>query len=188
MYKTSLGKKPFLVIEFTKSSAADHIWTMIDEGLYKGLSIGGGALKKVREVLKGTGKTAKRIIVSKWWETSIVDIPSNPDGLFTVIKSYGDAIEDSQIENVRYMESEAVKEFVESVEEFLKGGPGSGVKGHKTMSQKEIGLHNIKVQVANTEKWLDMAIKEGRPQEEIDRLQAKLKGLHEKQNSMLKEN
>ena len=84
------------------------------------------------EVIKGTGQAAKRIIVSKWWETSIVDIPSNPDGLFTVIKSYGDAIEDEHEDQVRYMESEVVKEFVESVEEFLKGGPGSGVKGHRT--------------------------------------------------------
>ena len=91
--KTQFGEKPFLVIEISKSPVVDPIWKMIEEGMYKGLSIGGKALKKVKEFNKEIGKAVNRIFVQSWIETSVVDTPSAKGSFFNVVKMQGETSE-----------------------------------------------------------------------------------------------
>lgn len=57
----------------------DNAWKKVDEGVYKGFSIGGKKLAKV-------GNTITKLAMS---EISIVDRPANPDCMFTVAKMQG---------------------------------------------------------------------------------------------------
>lgn len=74
---TSFGNKPHLVIEIKKNTVPGWMWNSIRDGVYKGLSIGGKALKKVNG----------RIFVKSWLETSVVDVPSAQGAFFSVLKS-----------------------------------------------------------------------------------------------------
>jgi len=74
---TSFGEKPYLVAKIEKEHVPGWMWNSIKNGVYKGFSIGGKALKKVN----GT------IFVKSWLETSIVDVPSASGAFFTVLKS-----------------------------------------------------------------------------------------------------
>lgn len=76
IWKTSFGAKPFLVAKFVKGTMPGWMWKGIQEGNYKGFSIGGKALKKV----------AGRIYVKSWLETSVVDVPSAHGAFFNVLK------------------------------------------------------------------------------------------------------
>lgn len=87
VHKTSFGKKPYLVVEISKSKALDDIWDMIQEGLYSGFSIGGKAKKTVKTFSKEVNKLVDRIFVKAWSETSIVDVPSANGSFFSVLKS-----------------------------------------------------------------------------------------------------
>ena len=211
---TSFGIKPFLVIKMSKSPKLEWLRGMIDEGLFRGLSIGGKA--------KSITKDGK-IIVRSWLETSIVDVPSAKGSFVQVLKEacvgdncnisktpiplapdeqeiqrYAPSIEDRKRASWYNLESvfefkehfphatvtdicerfgfeldycnellekietitkaaetnlfvnegkkpnAAVQKFISAVDkmridkffdvadDFLKGGPGSGVKGHKT--------------------------------------------------------
>lgn len=76
VWETGFGAKPFLVAKFVKGTMPDWMWKGIQEGNYKGFSIGGKALKKV----------AGRIYVKSWLETSVVDVPSAHGAFFSVLK------------------------------------------------------------------------------------------------------
>ena len=73
---TSFNDKPYLVVEIKKSIVPGWLWDGIKDGIYKGFSIGGKALKKV----------AGKIFVKSWLETSVVDVPSAHGAFFTVLK------------------------------------------------------------------------------------------------------
>lgn len=77
VWKTSFGSKPFLIAKFVKGTMPNWMWKGIQEGNYKGFSIGGKVLKKV----------AGKIYVKSWLETSVVDVPSAHGAFFTVLKS-----------------------------------------------------------------------------------------------------
>lgn len=173
-WETSFGTKPFLVVRISKSPKLEWLRGMIDEGMFRGFSIGGKA-KSITD--SGT------IIVKSWLETSIVDVPSAKGSFFQVLKSActGDdcpytkgemSAEDKKKEREEKLKAEkdeqgeeekkpnpAVQKFMDSVDkfngddmssnessvngfckttdDFLKGGPGSGQKGHKTVHEKQ---------------------------------------------------
>jgi len=77
-WETSFGVKPFLVVRISKSPKLEWLRGMIDEGMFRGFSIGGKA-KSITD--SGT------IIVKSWLETSIVDVPSAKGSFFQVLKS-----------------------------------------------------------------------------------------------------
>jgi hypothetical protein len=173
-WETSFGTKPFLVVRISKSPKLEWLRGMIDEGMFKGFSIGGKA-----KSITDTGT----IIVKSWLETSIVDVPSAKGSFFQVLKSActGDdcpytkgemSAEDKKKEREEKLKAEkegqgddtdkkpnpAVQKFIGSIDkfngdimssnessvngfcktadDFLKGGPGSGVKGHKTIAER----------------------------------------------------
>lgn len=155
---TSFGIKPFLVIKMSKSPKLEWLRGMIDEGLFRGLSIGGKA--------KNITKDGK-IIVRSWLETSIVDVPSAKGSFVQVLKEacVGDNCpvtadesddDDKNDDKKKKKPNAAVQKFIsavdnfegeimtnniidfcKTVDDFMKGGPGSGKKGHKTVHQKQ---------------------------------------------------
>ena len=76
IWETKFGKTPFLVAKFEKGTLPDWMWNAIQKRVYKGLSIGGKALKKIN----GT------IFVKSWLETSVVDVPSAKGSFFSILK------------------------------------------------------------------------------------------------------
>lgn len=142
VHKTTFDKRPYLVIEISKSKAVDEIWKMIDEGLYTGLSIGGKASKKVKEWSSKLGKTVNRIFMRSWHETSVVDTPAASTGFFSVIKSQCSGLECAcplTTHNTPILYSERVNKFLQSDMGYVeKGGVGSGVKGHRTEREKKL--------------------------------------------------
>jgi len=170
-WETSFGTKPFLVVRISKSPKLDWLRGMIDEGMFRGFSIGGKA-----KSISNSGQ----IIVKSWLETSIVDVPSAKGSFFQVLKSActGDdcpitkgemSAEDKKKEREEKLKAEkdeqgeeekkpnqAVQKFIGAIDlaldiksvtgvsisnigtamdDFLKGGPGSGQKGHTTAKQ-----------------------------------------------------
>lgn len=73
---TQFGETPYLVAKFSKGTMPEWMWNSIKDQIYKGFSIGGKALKKVRG----------RVYVKSWLETSVVDVPSANGAFFTVLK------------------------------------------------------------------------------------------------------
>jgi hypothetical protein len=82
----------------TKTEIRDgklHIWakivdrdaiTKVREGVYKGFSIGGKALKAVWETMQDSGKRVRRVVDLLMNEISLVDRPSNPESLLLLFK------------------------------------------------------------------------------------------------------
>jgi len=65
----------------------DTAWRKVIEGVYKGFSIGGKALRKVSEVVNG--RLVRRIVDYILIEISLVDRPANPSARFSLIKREG---------------------------------------------------------------------------------------------------
>lgn len=142
VYKTEFGEKPFLVIEISKSPVVDPIWKMIEEGVYRGLSIGGKAMKKVKVFSKEAGTAINKIFVKSWIETSIVDTPSAKGSFFNVVKSQGLSTtsyhnDDIVIKTIQSIDSFILSSQLSSLDEFIKGGKGSGIKGHQSLKRVE---------------------------------------------------
>lgn len=62
-------------------------WRKVKEGVYKGFSIGGKALRKVAEVVNG--RLVRRIVDYILIEISLVDRPANPSARFSLVKREG---------------------------------------------------------------------------------------------------
>lgn len=86
VYRTEFNEKPRLVCKISNSKDVDDIWTKIEEGILKGLSVGGKIDKIEKEVHPTLGKI-ERIIVKRWAETSVVDLPCSKGAFFNVIKA-----------------------------------------------------------------------------------------------------
>ena len=71
---------PYIVAKISQAADLESVRTKIKEGLYAGLSIGG----KARSVNKD-GKVT--LMIKSLLEISVVDIPSNKNSLFTVVKA-----------------------------------------------------------------------------------------------------
>jgi len=72
--------RPYIVAKISKAADVESIRTKIREGVFSGLSIGG----KARRVMNGNIPT---LMIKSLFEISVVDIPSNKNSLFSVIKS-----------------------------------------------------------------------------------------------------
>ena len=94
-----------------------------------------------------------------------------------------------------------IDKFVESADNFLKGGKGSGQKGHKSSGgwkkgmspmrgnldkNRKVELMNAKSAVKRAEKRLNDAIKNEASQSDIDHLQSYLDKQHSHENKLLK--
>ena len=64
----------------------DSAWKKVKEGVYKGFSIGGKALERIKEFNVEAGKNISRVKKYVLNEISLVDRPANPDCVFTMIK------------------------------------------------------------------------------------------------------
>ena len=132
VWETSFGQKPFLVAKFVKGTIPDWMYKAIKEKVYKGFSIGGKA-----------ARNGNRLLMKSWLETSVVDVPSAKGSFFAVLKG-GIVMEDEQLEKAwenlgeatqalsEEFEGYRLRKSVDSAYEVLKGGPGSGQKGHHT--------------------------------------------------------
>ncbi len=195
VHKTSFGSKPYLVIKLARG-LPEWIYSSVKDGVYKGLSIGGKLAKKV----------GNRLYVKSWLETSLVDIPSAKGSFVEVLKAAGESSTLQEEEPIK--ESEVITKFLNSIQEttqakkleeastginsFLKGGVGSGIKGHRTYhtpepKKTEPGLSELqasmkvlnyiiqsegwKVKSESDKKAILNAVK--RTKEQIDRIQGK---------------
>ena len=64
----------------------DDAWKKVKEGVYKGFSIGGKALDRLKEFDAKVGKTISRVKSYVLNEISLVDRPANPDCIFEMVK------------------------------------------------------------------------------------------------------
>jgi len=64
----------------------DSAWKKVKEGVYKGFSIGGKALERIKEFDTALGKNISRVKKYVLNEISLVDRPANPDCVFTMMK------------------------------------------------------------------------------------------------------
>ena len=140
IHKTSFSSKPYLVIKLAKG-LPEWIYSSVEEGIYKGLSIGGKLAMKI----------GNKLYVKSWLETSLVDIPSAKGSFVNVLKAAGSSINDEEDEPTM-LENEGISKSLNSLwevvqarrleesssglEAFLKGGKGSGIKGHVTYREK----------------------------------------------------
>ena len=87
VWKTEfLENGPFIVAEISQADDVASIRTKIVEKTLKGLSIGGRA-KRVSVWDSELGKDVNNVIVSRWNETSIVDLPASKSSYFSVLKA-----------------------------------------------------------------------------------------------------
>ena len=77
---------PFIVAEISQAPDVASIRTKIIEKNLKGLSIGGRA-KRVKVYDSELGKDVNNVIVSRWNETSVVDLPASKTSYFEVLKA-----------------------------------------------------------------------------------------------------
>ncbi|MFA7205315.1 MAG: hypothetical protein WC102_03195 [Saccharofermentanales bacterium] len=142
IFKTEFSTKPFLVIKLAKG-LPEWIYSAVKDGVYKGLSIGGKLAKKV----------GNRLYVKSWLETSLVDIPSARGSFVNVLKCAGESAEEEEPDREFFSSQEDISKALDKVQElvhlqrlsnascevetFLKGGPGSGIKGHRTYHSPE---------------------------------------------------
>lgn len=61
-------------------------WNKVKEQVYKGFSIGGRALKRVKEFVPEAGKAISKVKKYVWTELSLVDRPAHPECVFTLVK------------------------------------------------------------------------------------------------------
>lgn len=77
---------PFIVAEISQADDVASIRTKIVEKNLRGLSIGGRA-KRVKAWDATLGKDVNNVIVSRWNETSVVDLPASKTSYFEVLKA-----------------------------------------------------------------------------------------------------
>ena len=77
---------PFIVAEISQAEDVSSIRTKIVEKNLRGLSIGGRA-KRVKAWDATLGKDVNNVIVSRWNETSVVDLPASKTSYFEVLKA-----------------------------------------------------------------------------------------------------
>jgi hypothetical protein len=64
----------------------DSAWKKVEEGVYKGFSIGGKALQKVAKFIEKLKLSVPHITKLKLIEISLVDRPANPECVFQLVK------------------------------------------------------------------------------------------------------
>jgi len=85
-WKTEFTDKgPFIVARISNAPDVESIRTKIREGVLRGFSIGGRA-QRIKEFDHGLGKDINRVVVKRWAETSIVDLPANKESFYTIVK------------------------------------------------------------------------------------------------------
>lgn len=77
---------PFIVAEISQADDVASIRTKIVEKNLRGLSIGGRA-KRIKAWDATLGKDVNNVIVSRWNETSVVDLPASKTSYFEVLKA-----------------------------------------------------------------------------------------------------
>lgn len=143
VHKTAFSQKPYLVIKLAKGLPT---WMVdsVEQGIYKGLSVGGKLAKKV----------GNRLYVKSWLETSLVDVPSAKGSFVDVLKAAGEALNEEEDADKKkkkeadegitqkmsdldsIVKARRLAEANSGIDCFLKGGVGSGIKGHTTPKQK----------------------------------------------------
>ena len=73
----------------------DQAWLKCKTGVYKGLSIGGKALKKIQEMING--RTVRRVVKYILTEISLVDRPANPSARFSLVKREGGVMPEEEM-------------------------------------------------------------------------------------------
>lgn len=68
----------------------DKAWEKVKKGVYKGFSIGGKALSRVKEFDVGLGKLVSKVKKYVMNEISLVDRPAHPECLITLVKRASD--------------------------------------------------------------------------------------------------
>ncbi len=87
MWKTEFRDNgPFIVAEISQAEDVASIRTKIVEKNLRGLSIGGRA-KRIKVWDTTVGKDVSNVIVSRWNETSVVDLPASKTSYFEVLKA-----------------------------------------------------------------------------------------------------
>ena len=161
--------KPFIVAEISNSPDVEDIRVKIKEGVLQGLSIGGRA-NRVSEYCHKLGKNINRIFVKRMSELSVVDLPANRDGIFSILKGCvgnncdfdfklmnNDNPNDSSTVNIEedYQNNEILKteemnmgeniemELVE-LEEFVKNTVSKMITDQETVEKVEAGEVAVK--------------------------------------------
>ncbi len=104
----------------------DQAWQKVKEGVYKGFSIGGKALKKIQEIING--RTVRRVVKYILTEISLVDRPANPSARFSLVKREGGVMPDKDVaaEEVTKVDGEGERQAEECPTETTKAEGEAG--------------------------------------------------------------
>lgn len=117
---------PFIVAEISNADDVASIRTKIVEKNLRGLSIGGRA-KRVKAWDATLGKDVNNVIVSRWNETSVVDLPASKTSYFEVLKAActgDDCPLNNGTESIEKEEGKAPKAWWDNCMGTAKGIPG----------------------------------------------------------------
>lgn len=112
----------------------DRAWKFVQEGVYKGFSIGGRVLKKSKNIIE-------EIILS---EISLVDRPANPDAKFSVTKMDDGLVDQLQLEANKFLKMK--HKFVEIDGKKYKedpANPGQPLKDETTGESVELTAEEV---------------------------------------------
>ncbi|MCB0207715.1 MAG: hypothetical protein KDJ52_00205 [Anaerolineae bacterium] len=115
----------------------DSAWQKVLDGVYKGFSIGGKALKKISEVIDG--RLVRRIIKYILIEISLVDRPANPSARFSLIKREGGIPMGKETKDVPAQEEEQRAETVAKGEAAAEETAGDADETTRKMNGEEEG-------------------------------------------------
>lgn len=129
---------PFIVAEISQADDVASIRTKIIEKNLRGLSIGGRA-KRVKAWDSTLGKDVNNVIVSRWNETSVVDLPASKTSYFEVLKAA--CTGDNCPFNTEPIESDPmVDQAVEKFEEIIN----ENIEMKDTLEKLESQIRDLK--------------------------------------------
>lgn len=118
----------FIRVFISRSRDGEDVLIKAQEGVLKGFSIGGKALDWV---LSGPGRLIKRLQIT---EISLVDVPANPQAVFTLVKAESTNKEDDDKDGL----TQSSARRGDSVSHISpKTVPNSITKGNRTMAEPE---------------------------------------------------
>ena len=130
------GDKLYIDVQPSKAAGVKDVVTQINEGILRGLSIGGKVKEAETVYDKSLGKDVRIVKDVELYEVSVVGIPANADAsiMSSITKAWGDSVVDVSKKEVEKAETHIKDEDVkkELIEPSTGGGPSSKQAGPGT--------------------------------------------------------
>lgn len=148
-FKTEfIDGKPFIVAKLSNAPDVEDIRVKVKEGVLKGFSIGGRA-DRVKNFSHKLGKDIDHLFVKRLSEISIVDLPSNKEGIFEVIKG---CVGNNCSYNINKIDND---------ENHKHDGAGIDVPDYDLNKQEDINMtENIEMEMSELKEFVKSTVSE----------------------------